>query len=309
MTATITKFTRKRRRNFEAQVDQLAVQAFGRVPPNLLFHYTTWQGLAGIVASQTFWYTAHDCTNDSSELTSADQRVLELVTSFQETAAPPVARVLKGFVALFERTKISAQATLYLACFSRARDKPSQWRNYADEGRGVCLALRVLDERILDEHGAKLVRGSHPVYYTESDWLNIVTAGFQKVISSFLSYINSTGHDRVWAEGVTWSALSRIAAVAAISVKGPAWAEEEEWRSTAFSAPTYDPKPLNRDSSGRKVKYLPLRMRTAPLRLVFDEVILGPRCSADEALVRALFLTGGYPAEDVPPIVRSAVPL
>jgi hypothetical protein len=36
--------------------------------------------------------------------------------------------------------------TVYLSCFSLAKDDKGQWENYADGGQGLCMAVRILKE-------------------------------------------------------------------------------------------------------------------------------------------------------------------
>src|SRR5262245_62798120 len=40
----------------------------GRIPPQVLWHYTTGNGLVGIVETDQLWTTQISCVNDSTEL-------------------------------------------------------------------------------------------------------------------------------------------------------------------------------------------------------------------------------------------------
>ena len=155
--------TSLRRTKTQAKLDRLVDESFAEPAPSVLFHYTTWAGFDGIVRTQTLWHTAHDCTNDPAELTSADERILKF---------------LREFARSFEPTRISRKTTLYLACFSLARDKVSQWRDYADSGQGVCLGINVLKEEVHDEHSPNLARASHRVLYEESRWTSLLEKAF-----------------------------------------------------------------------------------------------------------------------------------
>ena len=302
-----SRFTSRRRRKLQAKLDQLVNESFAEPAPSVLFHYTTWAGLTGIVRTQTLWHTAHDCTNDPAEMTSADTRVLELAARLQTDASPPVKRLLEGFARSFGPTRISEKTTLYLACFSVARDKAKQWHDYADGGRGVCLGISVLKEEIRDERWPNLARASQRVLYDEGLWASLLEKAFRNVLEEFTKYINANGHDFEVANKATWSALSRIAAYAAISVKQPFWAPEEEWRQAAFSGPRDVATPLIRDAKGAEVRYLDLRMRTQPLRLAFSEILLGPRCDADAEDTKRILAEAGYSSQEIPPIGTSTV--
>ena len=302
-----SRFTIRQRHKLQAKLDRLVDESFAEPAPSILFHYTTWAGFTGIVRTQTLWHTAHDCTNDPAELTSADARVLELAARLQTDASPPVKRVLEGFARWFEQTRISRKTKLYLACFSVAPDKACQWNRYADGGQGVCLGIKVLKEEIRDERWPNLARVSQRVLYDEGRWTSLLEKAFGNVLEEFTKYINANGHDFEVANKATWSALSRIAAYAAISVKKPSWAPEEEWRQAAFSGPHDVATPLIRDTKGAEVSYLDLRMRTEPLRLAFSEILLGPRCHADVETTKRILAEAGYSAQEIPPITTSTV--
>src|SRR2546428_4307826 len=111
----------------------------GEPPPSILYHYTTWTGAEGILSSQRFWATAHDCTNDPAELVSANDAILGAVADLRASCTGYIAKVMRGFEASYEDKHISKSGLIYLACFSAARDDANQWRRYGDQGRGVCL--------------------------------------------------------------------------------------------------------------------------------------------------------------------------
>ena len=297
---------KKRRRAFEAKLDRLVISCFGQTPANILYHYTTWRGFQGIIQSQTLWHTAHNGTNDPGELSRADERIVEMVQGVSSQSTKPIKRMLDGFIHGFSTTKLSKQETLYLACFSEARDEPSEWRDFADGGEGISIGVRRLDEHIVDSHGSNLVRGYHCVFYDEAAWANLLADGFQKVLREFDQYNRINGHDTDWAAATTWTALAKMAAYGAILVKEPGWKDEAEWRSTAFPVFGYDPKPSRYDFGGYEIQYLPLAMRTSPARIALGEVLLGPFCVVSESEVLALLLEAGYQDRELPIIARSS---
>jgi hypothetical protein len=186
-------------------------------------------------------------------------------------------------------------------------EKLDDYIRACDGGQGVCLGIKVLKEEIRDERWPNLARASQRVLYDEGRWTSLLEKAFRNVLEEFTEYINANGHDFAGANSATWSALSRIAAYAAIGVKQPSWAPEEEWRQAAFSGPHDVATPLIRDAKGADVRYLALRMRTEPLRLAFSEILLGPRCHADEETTKRILVEAGYSAQEIPPIATSTV--
>src|ERR1700741_3044162 len=67
--------------------------------PRVLYHYTGWEGAKGIISTQQFWATAHDCTNDEAELVSADSIIVEVAKELREGALGATAKVLASFIA------------------------------------------------------------------------------------------------------------------------------------------------------------------------------------------------------------------
>src|SRR5258707_15401029 len=89
--------------------------------PRVLYHYTSWEGAKGIISSQQFWATAHDCTNDQAELVSADSIIVEVAKELRKNAVGATAKVLDSFVAEYPKKQIARMITVCLACFSVAR--------------------------------------------------------------------------------------------------------------------------------------------------------------------------------------------
>src|SRR5205823_3352503 len=82
------------------------------------YHYTTWEGARGILETQRFWATAHDCTNDQAELESADEVIIEVARERRTNARNIAAVVLDRLISGYTNTRIAATIPTYLSCFS-----------------------------------------------------------------------------------------------------------------------------------------------------------------------------------------------
>jgi hypothetical protein len=191
--------------------------------PEVLYHYTNWTAAKGILCAQHFWETAHDCTNDDAELVSAHSVIVEVAETLRRTATGCAALALDSLLDSYQRLQVNKLKTIYLACFSLARDDQEQWRKYADYGRGLCLGVRVLNEPIPKSKytGSALVQ----VDYSEESWRKNLLTEFGK-ICSLLSRADSSKHN---VELGAW-ALYRDAAFASITAKQKKWAVEREFR-------------------------------------------------------------------------------
>ena len=156
--------------------DRVAQAPHSEAPP-VLFHYTSWESAQGILANQRFWATAHDCTNDKAELVSADRLIIEVAKDLQKNGTGVATEVLRLFVNGYAKLQVTRMISVCLACFSVARDDEQQWRKYGDEGRGVCLGIRLLNEPGVEEPPSALVK----VDYSESSWRSDLSKNFGSV--------------------------------------------------------------------------------------------------------------------------------
>ncbi|MCR9246015.1 MAG: DUF2971 domain-containing protein [bacterium] len=90
-----------------------------RQPPPLLYHYTDWAGLQGIVQSGTLWATHYADLNDSAE-TSYSVKLLNRLTD------DPANQVERDWYAL---------------SLTEESDLLSQWRAYSKGGSGFCIGF------------------------------------------------------------------------------------------------------------------------------------------------------------------------
>jgi hypothetical protein len=284
---------------YESELEAIVTSGLPHTMPPVLYHYTTWAGFHGIVSSQVLHARSHDCTNDPAELTSVDAILSEIGTDLARRVPVRVREPLLCFNRDLPNRKISKVATIYLACFSLARDKASQWQRYGGEGAGVCLGFKVLHG---EKHPSSKI-SSLPVTYDEQLLRSALRAKFEKVLACHkaLGRTHSGGYRA--GRAAAWSALMRIAAVASISSKKPEWSEEEEWRTVVMNPGTEFPRLRKPDGS----EYIELRLRAHPLRMVFEEIVLGPRAgnpssTTAAAAARRVLEDAGYGSGDLPPI-------
>ncbi len=285
--------------------DKIVGYASGIEVPRVLYHYTGWEGAKGIISSQQFWATAHHCTNDEAELVSADSIIVEVAKEFRENALGATAKVLDLFVAEYPKKQIARMLTVCLACFSLARDDKSQWMRYGDNGNGICLGVRVIDEAPPEGSNGRLII----VDYSEASWRKTLREEFGKVCS-VLSRPGVLTTPLNCKLGV--SALNRIAAFASISAKQSQWACEQEVRHATLVQHGSRVQLKERMSAGQVKQYLPVTVRADGKRIAFSEIIIGPNRSVEETReqLARLLKEAGYKGgeEEYPEIRMSALP-
>ena len=264
----------------------------------MLYHYTTWQACEGILSSCAFWATAHDCTNDASELRSTDSAAIEIANEMMGCSSRPGQILLKRFLSRYEAERATAKLRVFLICFSGARDKDSQWTAYAESGAGICLGLATsLPE---DPPGsAEFGKAVLQVDYSSESWKSRIRSGFREVLGLYDDFTRRRNQYTDYGRDYALSALNRIAAYAATVGKYPKWKSEEEWRLIVLPRKNKKPDVKYREAPGRTVDYLEVPLRIDYLPIVFSEIMIGPNQDRSEGKKRIAALLGeaGYPSE------------
>ncbi|HEV2194036.1 MAG TPA: DUF2971 domain-containing protein [Candidatus Acidoferrum sp.] len=284
--------------------DGIVEESFKVGTPEVLYHYTSWSGAEGILRSRQFWATAHDCTNDEAELRSADEIIQRVAVDLRRRLYGAAAVTLDKFLEGYPTLQISHLRTVYMTCFSLARDDKEQWRKYADDGRGLCLGVRILNEQPPEEadRATKIAR----VDYSEASWRETLTTEFLKILR-VMERAQIT--QRNIELGLL--ALHRIAAFAAITAKRAPWEVEQEYRRVTIVHNEAAVEPKVRVSGSRSIRYLISDARANGKKVALAEIVLGPNQNADEAQKRLLKFLGdcGYEIGDLeyPKMIASAV--
>jgi hypothetical protein len=258
--------------------DRVVSDGYDKSAPPTVYHYTSWNGASGILRSQRFWATAHQCTNDRAELKSADAVILEVAEEVRKGQENVLAReALRLFITGFHDLgmKVGSLLTVCLACFSASRDDAEQWKRYGDYGRGLMLGIRVVNEPAPTDYTAATVK----VDYDEKSWRDTITESFRDICK-----ILSQGRALPSQENLelALNALHRIAAHASIQAKKTEWAVEQEYRRVVLLR---DPSKLQKrpSATGEEILYLPTLVREDGKRILLDEITIGPNQDVKDA--------------------------
>ncbi len=113
---------------------------YKEVPQKSLFHYTTQNGLLGIIKSKKLWLSDNRYLNDMTEYNyvidlvkgELKKRVYEKFKKFLETMDG-------GFDTLLENIK--EKHPIFVCSFSERGDRLSQWRGYCPNGGGFSIGF------------------------------------------------------------------------------------------------------------------------------------------------------------------------
>jgi hypothetical protein len=292
--------------------------------PSILYHYTTANGLKGIVESNTIWATHYRFLNDKTEYKYGQQIIENVLNetignhSDDKSLVDFVGKIIAGIKA--------PRRGIYIMSFSEKKDQLSQWKGYSDNGLGYSV-------------GFDLAELSHlrpiQVVYDEIDR--------EKHLDHRISILEKIADDKlIMGDNSVWGmVLSHIIQTLIYRWKDEGFKEEKEWRivksdiyqEASISIPdrlssseefqhlrkllqeriTYRVEDLKfRESNGVLIPYIEIPFKT-PKYPPIKEIIIGPSHDpekterATEAI--ALLLTKvGYTEQDMPQIEPSKIP-
>lgn len=272
--------------SFDALIDR-ARHGTGIEGPAVLYHYTSAEAAESILRAGRFRATAHDCTNDRTELVYADDAILEVVAEALASAKGAWRTALSQFAEQYRDRCIGSTRRTYLTCFSRVRDDSYQWRKYGSDGAGICLGLAIL--KAPAPHVEKLATAIMPVEYG----LHQLRSKLRAALVEFGQLAEGVAENRGTIELIVQSLINQAMAWA-LSTKSLEWEAEREDRMIFLvrAARSLTPERL-RLSEGKERRYITVPL-TASRRLPLIEVILGPRFAGDDAALRDLVRRLGY---------------
>jgi hypothetical protein len=257
----------------------------------LIYHYCRPEAFVEIVTSQAMWHTAHYVLNDSMErewgysiFTKAAKRLPQQVDS---SFAERIDTIIK---------MAYLHSSPMISCYSLDADVLSQWRAYADNGRGFVIGFSPK----LMQMPAKKLR----VLYDEESQIQELLGN----LNHTLEYERSIGFKFDDQFQTHWANVG----LDLCSYKNPSFREEKEIRLVRLSALTpergiislgaldqdgkrlADPVDINfRIRDGLVVPFVALdytnQGRNSPVR----EIILGPKNENEESNIELFLKTVG----------------
>ncbi|ADB76087.1 DUF2971 domain-containing protein [Geodermatophilus obscurus] len=254
--------------------------------PRGLCHYTSGQGLLGIVQAREIWATHILYLNDHTEYQSVyddAKSLLERITVLRELSheAPRLRDAILSNLGPITRGR---PAGVFVASLSENWDDLSQWRGYTQPGDGYGV---VFDPEVLRAHAVsegwtleKCLYGSRSV----STLVSIIRETFTRYIGGGWT------HDEAGATSAVMDLSQKILPIAPL-VKHEAFAAENEWR--LISPPLYYKNERLEFRPGRSFLVPYLRFKYAdPGERAIMHVSVGPGPNADLAVQAVLAVIG-----------------
>lgn len=269
----------------------------------LLYHYCSPETLVSIIQNRTIRFSDMNMMNDAEEGRWGYRIWIEAANKLLDPDNPPPGipePVTKDFIDHIDEiwSSMSLGLSSFIASFSKDGDSLSQWRAYADDGRGYAIgfrstALRRLPIQLLDV-----------CYEREKQIQEMVIA----IGATFLEWLDKgKDYDQPW-----FRERCQVIAMSSAAFKNPAWRDEQEVRCQHAVTVTLDEDGLKLIddggvSEGKDVDGVPIQFQVRNgsmvpfLDLTFDqsrgaiaEIVMGPKCQNAPGNVLFLLGNSGY---------------
>jgi Protein of unknown function (DUF2971) len=254
------------------------LQHFARPPVAELWHYTTAEGLIGILKSGQLWATQVTCLNDALEQRYFASLVhAELKAQAAQNTDPNLAVMFRVADEGLSNADF-ATAGNFVVCFSEVEDDLGQWRGYGGGECGYAIVFSL--EGILGALKARRPSASFaPMHYGDQGPALLVRDVVRMAQQYFLQGITARGVSDVelWAREFL-SVYADELDIFACLIKHPKFDREQERRITTRLQPGEHMQLEFRQKRTLLARHLPvsLTVGTDNPRLPITQVYVGP---------------------------------
>ncbi len=146
------------------------------VSRKFLYHYTSQEGLIGIISTSELWATKVQYMNDSSEFGLA----LKIAADCLNTRLTNCDAKQKRKLDLLIQTLNIGNANVFVSCFCEEGDLLGQWRAYTGANHGYSIGI---DSKILNERAGASKFTLGPCVYDAKSQMTIIEEAIEKCLS------------------------------------------------------------------------------------------------------------------------------
>ncbi|MFT2091501.1 DUF2971 domain-containing protein [Paraglaciecola sp. 2405UD69-4] len=282
-----------------------------------LYHYTSAQGLEGIVSNANLWATDYRFLNDSREMKDGLDVVYKALIDREEVVLQELAIYLKE-----HSENLTEFLTPYIISFCSKHDLLSQWRAYSNQSEGYCIEFDLSDSRLSTyQNSTVIICNFLPVIYDGKLKLKIVNFIIDELSKTIKKYnIDNDNISELNPEnkGMIIGLLQNVFQIPLLTFKDEGFSEEKEWRAIFLANSVQNEKLRKfRTTGGTFVPYVEsiflqndeenlFQRKTLPIR----SVCLPPAAGNTTRKGLELFLHhNGFQAKNKVSVLNSAIPL
>lgn len=232
--------------------------------PEILYHYTSQDGLIGIIREQALWATKIQYMNDASELVEPTQRAQYIlkVTARQiekEISTEKEARkqIIDLMLAAFG-DYFSISTNVFVVSFCMEGDLLSQWRGYGTPGSAYSIGFNT--SKLVENQKSLFSRLYRCQYFDKESYYQKIDNLISEVFEQSLTNIEHGNH--FIAEFLNL----------AISMKFQCFQSENEWRLVSRPINFDDGRLSFRVGKSMIIPYLPIPIDLSSI----EEINIGP---------------------------------
>ena len=242
---------------------------------DIVYHYCTLEGFLSIIQNASLWVSDISKSNDGLECIYGRNQIKDRI----EKEIADDAEAMHAWKMGYEMNPdIHDSMLMYVACFSEKEDCLSQWRGYADDGKGMAIGF---DKKVLEQlsEQKKFNLEFAKVIYDKNKQERYV----ERAVKENLKRMEETGVGHVALE------LNTNYRMEFSRYKHPSFAEEEEWRLILNSYPygrelkvgdIIFSEPQYRTSGKKLVSYRELCFFNIK-RVFIKEIWIGPKAEVE----------------------------
>ncbi len=254
----------------------------------VVYHYCSVDAFFNIIKNSSIWLSDIAKSNDYQECV----RCREIVNKGMEEYLGDDVEALRAWSTWYEEGVYSNFAMkTFCVCFSESKDKLSQWRGYAQDGKGIAIGF---DKEVLEE-------------------LNQISEfhiAFGKVIyDNPQEYVQGIIADNI--KKLEYKGIGHVALELSVNyrmqfpfVKNPGFEEENEWRAVVCSGIGHNNIPSSDNILFSKIKYRTANNKLIPYiemnfekvkQSIIKEIFIGPKSEVEvDDIVNLLSFYGYY---------------
>lgn len=252
-------------------MDSIA-KALSQTPEAPIYHYTSPEGLIGILQNGELWASSIHHLNDSTEMDYAFQL---LKTRLKERNVQLDEGRDKLFKAFKNWIDSISSVNVFIGSFSRRPNLLSQWRAYCPPGGGYSIGFSYEDlHPHLERQGFQLIK----CMYSEQDQLALVDRYIAWALKEIkANSLDAKPEDELSAllGGPARDIATTFLPIAA-AFKDPAFEEEGEWRIVSQVRKYTDAEVAFRPGTSFVVPYFKFKLSGSDAPMSFRDIYVGP---------------------------------
>ncbi len=262
-------------------IKQLAQDLYEKRPDKTLYHYTSLDGVRGIVDTASLRATEIRYFTDATEMKHAVEHLNERLGYFQgfDKSSPSLVGQLRKWLS----HRLTAGHKLFVGCFTPNGNLLSQWRSYCQTAKGVSLGFDAakLSTAATRQHW-RLGKCIYDIGEQIEIGNTILTELARIAKKQGENTDRSKRHPTNSFHDIFEEIESDLLLVAAL-LKNPAFKEEQEWRLVSPVITNYVEAPIEyREGPSMLIPFMNFQLPEAPdRRLDIEHVYLGPTPNAN----------------------------